>query len=105
MQVRLPTQDIVINACSGSYYSKEGFSAKGRKLDVGMLDVDNDALHGGGTSADFTINACFQFLEDLTDSRRFAGMACGQPCAPGSVKRLKQIEVAPGEEKPYCPPP
>eukprot|EP00966_Prymnesium_polylepis_P312964 7232195-Prymnesium_polylepis.1 len=32
-------------------------------------------------------------------------MACGQPCAPGSVKRLKQVEAAPGEEKPYCPPP
>jgi hypothetical protein len=32
-------------------------------------------------------------------------MVCGQPCAPGTVKRLKQIDTPAGEEKPYCPPP
>ena len=83
MQVRLPTQDIVLNVCSGNYYNKDGFSAKGRKLNVGMLDVDNDPMCGGGAQADITNNACLQFLEDLTDSRRVAGIACGQPCAPG----------------------
>ena len=84
----LPTMNLVLNLCGGEYDSTTNISAHMRALDMCVIDVDNNPIYGGGSSADLTANSVFDFLLLLVRSKRVIGVVAAQPCGSGSVVRL-----------------
>jgi hypothetical protein len=85
--MRLPTPSMksVLNLFSGPYASTESVSATLRADGRGVIDVDNDSVHGGGTAADITANTTFNFCISLVESNIIIGGISAQNCSGGSL--------------------
>ena len=79
----------VLNLFSGPYASTESISATLRAGERGVIDVDNDSVHGGGAAADITANTTFNFCISLVEGNIIIGGISAQNCSGGSLLRLR----------------